>query len=41
VRLASGEVRMENPQGLKEKDRKAGFILTCVAYPLGSVALEA
>jgi ferredoxin len=41
VRLLSGEVDMEVEDGLEEEDIQQGFILTCVAVPLGDIVLEA
>ena len=41
-RKLEGEIRYEqNPDGLDENDRHEGWILTCIASPLGRVAIEA
>lgn len=40
-RLVSGEVRYEEtPAALTEGDRAAGYLLTCVAYPVGPLSLD-
>lgn len=33
-KLISGEVRMEEPEGLSEDEIESGYILTCVSHPL-------
>ncbi|MEO1401386.1 MAG: ferredoxin--nitrite reductase [Cyanobacteria bacterium J06635_1] len=41
-KLISGEFRYEgDPDGLEEDDRDAGMVLTCIAYPVGRVVLDA
>jgi ferredoxin-NADP reductase/uncharacterized protein YcbX len=41
VRLLSGNVEMDEHEGLCDIDRENGFVLACQAKPLGSVAIEA
>lgn len=41
-RKLEGEVKYEeNPEALDNSEQEAGYILTCVAYPVGRVAVEA
>jgi glycine betaine catabolism B len=39
----AGEVRMENfdPEALEPEEQAAGYILTCISYPIGRVVIEA
>jgi ferredoxin-nitrite reductase len=40
-KLLAGEVTYsEEPQALEDGDREAGYILTCIAHPAGTVSLE-
>jgi len=40
-KLAKGEVTYEgDPEALSDEDKKAGYVLTCIAYPKGEVAIE-
>ncbi|MEB3830540.1 2Fe-2S iron-sulfur cluster-binding protein [Phormidium sp. CCY1219] len=42
VRKLEGKVRYEGyPEGLEEDDRDRGYILSCIAFPEGPVAIEA
>lgn len=41
LRLASGEVLMDEPNCLTEDERRAGVVLTCISRPLTDVTLEA
>lgn len=42
-RKTEGEVRMEgfDPEALEPEEQAAGYILTCISYPLGRVVVEA
>jgi ferredoxin-nitrite reductase len=41
-KLISGEVKYEGePDALDESDRAAGYILTCIAHPVGHVVIDA
>jgi ferredoxin len=41
-RKQSGEVSYESePDGLEQSEQEAGYILTCVAAPVGRVVIEA
>lgn len=40
VRLVAGEVVMDEPNCLRDDERRAGLILACVARPLTDVSLE-
>ena len=40
-KLAKGEVTYDgDPDALSEEEKKEGYVLTCIAYPKGEVALE-
>lgn len=42
VKLIEGEFRYEaDPDGLEDADAASGHILTCIAYPVGKVVLDA
>ncbi|MDD3620427.1 MAG: 2Fe-2S iron-sulfur cluster binding domain-containing protein [Desulfobulbaceae bacterium] len=41
VKLLSGTVDMETEDGLEDDDKRAGFILACVAVPQSDIVLEA
>ena len=36
-----GEVAMEEPNCLSDKERAEGYVLTCVGHPVGPVTLRA
>jgi ferredoxin-nitrite reductase len=41
VRKLEGEIEYEcDPDGLSQSDRADGYILTCIAHPIGKVVLE-
>ena len=41
-RKLEGEVKYEtNPEALDSSEQEAGYILTCVSYPVGRVVIEA
>ena len=41
-RKLEGEIQYDGePDGLDESDRNEGLILTCIASPIGRVAIEA
>lgn len=40
MRLANGEVLMDEPNCLGDDERRAGLVLTCIARPLTDVSLE-
>ncbi len=40
VRLASGEVRMEEPNCLSRGEREQGYVLMCVGRPLGPCSID-
>ncbi len=41
VRLLSGETRGDTGMGLSEREKKEGFVLSCVAAPAGDCVIEA
>ncbi|MBV8903354.1 MAG: 2Fe-2S iron-sulfur cluster binding domain-containing protein [Acidobacteriia bacterium] len=41
TRLIAGEVHMAAEQGLDPESKARGFVLACVGYPAGNVALDA